>query len=68
MGKNYRRQEIKERGKMKQIFDAVTVGFLLMLSVNLAIIFFLAAANGGETTVTVNTYGKQAIETHSVHS
>ena len=46
-----------------KIFDAIAVGFLLALSVNLTIIFFLAAAGSGVVLVTVNTCDEQAIET-----
>ena len=45
-----------------KVFDFLAMGFCLGLAVNLTIIFFLAVLNGGEVTVTVNTFGEKWVE------
>jgi len=45
-----------------KVFDFVSVGFLLVIAVNMVIVFFLAFFNGGECLVTINTFGEQWVE------
>ena len=45
-----------------KVFDFLSIGFLLGLSINLVGIFFFASFNGGQAQVTVNTFGEQGVE------
>lgn len=45
-----------------KLFDCLSIGFLLALSINLLIIFFLAFFNGYEWGVIVNDYGEAIFE------
>ena len=45
-----------------KLFDCASVGFLLVLSVNMVIILFRAFFNNYECMVTVNNYGEAVFE------
>lgn len=45
-----------------KLFDCASVGFLLVLSANMLIIFFLAFFNGYECLVAVDRFGEARLE------
>ena len=48
--------------KAWRLFDALSVGFLLALSLNLLIIFFISYISGQPAVVSVNTFTEGYIE------
>lgn len=45
-----------------RLFDALAMGFCLVLAINLVILFFGALAKGGQATISVNRFGEMWIE------